>query len=344
MKQSGLRLYASRLAADLHLPLRLDSIEAVLATCERQVEHILAEFEQAVGPCTTLSLLADLVANKLQTSFEVIRMDHDLVRVRQTYLEKDEVGFARLEEDLGPGMYGVTIRLLHPEPWGMRFVSVIDCRGPKRHREFYTKWHELGHLLVLTDQMRLVFRRTHEKRSNPEEQLIDLIAGRCGFHRSIVQRVASGPLSFDTLDMLRAQLCPESSRQAAMIGFVNAWPRACVLVQAELALKANEERQLDQTPFLPAVVASPKHVLRATHLTINDLARDLNLGLFRNMRVPAESVITQVFRGASDEASAVEDLSWWESKGVHLPPRRVRVVARRGFEGVDALILPVLTE
>jgi hypothetical protein len=341
MRPSGLRLYASRLAADLHLPLRLDPLEAVLATCERQVERILADFEQAVGPCTTLSLLADLVANKLHTSFEVIRTERELVRVRDAYLEKDEVGFARLDADLGPGMYGVTIRLLHPEPWGMRFVSVIDCRGSKRHREFYTKWHEIGHLLVMTDQMRLVFRRTHEKRSNPEEQLIDLIAGRCGFHRAIVQRVASGPLSFETLDKLRTQLCPDSSRQASMIGFVSAWPRPCVLVQAELALKAEEERQLDQSPLLPATVTPPRHVLRATHLTINDLARDLNLGLFRNMRVPAESVITQVFRGDIDEASAVEDLSWWESKGVHLPSRRVRVVAKRGFDGVDALLLPL---
>jgi hypothetical protein len=31
-----------------------------------------------------------------------------------------------------------------------------------RFRSYYTKWHEIGHLLILlTDQMRLAPRRTH---------------------------------------------------------------------------------------------------------------------------------------------------------------------------------------
>jgi hypothetical protein len=341
VRRSGLRLYASRVAGDLHLPLRVEPVEAVLSSCERKVASILADFEREAGRCTTLSLLAELVANKLQTSFEVIRTDDDLVLVQAAYLAKDEVGFARLAEDLGPGMYGVTIRLLHPEPWGMRFVSVIDCRGAKRHREFYTKWHELGHLLVLTDQMRLVFRRTHEKRSNPEEQLIDLIAGRCGFHRSIVERVASGSLSFDMLDELRSQLCPDASRQASMIGFVTSWPQPCVLLQAEMGLKANEERLADQSVLIPEIASLPQRALRATHLTVNEPARDLGLGLFRNMRVPPDSVIAAVFLGEHEEATAVEDISSWESRGIPLAPRRVQVIARRGFNGVDALLLPL---
>jgi hypothetical protein len=342
MRRSALRLYASRLAADLRLPLRVDPIEAVLKRCELQVLGILVDFERDAA-CTSLSLLAELVANKLRTSFEIIRTDDDLNRVRDTHLENDEIGFARLEHDLGPGMYGLTIRLLNPEPWGMRFVSVIDCRGAKRHREFYTKWHELSHLLVLTDQMRLVFRRTHEKRSNPEEQLIDLIAGRCGFHRALVERFATAPISFDLLDRLRATLCPDASRQAAMIGFVNSWPAACILVRAELALKAAEERAADEAAMRPALWPRDlRETLRARHLTMNDSARAMNLGLFRNMRIPERSVIARVFAGEADEASALEDMSWWERGGTHLPARRVHVTARRAFDGVDALLLPIL--
>lgn len=342
MRRSALRLYASRLAADLRLPLRVDPIEAVLRKCEHQVRDILAAFEQDAGACTSLSLLADLVANKLRTSFEIICTDGDLIRVRNAHLERNEIGFARLDDELGPGMYGVTIRLLHPEPWGMRFVSVIDCRGAKRHRQFYTKWHELSHLLVLTDQMRLVFRRTHEKRSNPEEQLIDLIAGRCGFHQTVVERFASAPVSFDLLDKLRDTLCPEASRQAAMIGFVNAWPSPCVLISAELALKAAEERAADEAPTRQMPWSrEPRETLRARHITMNDSARSLNLGLFRNMRVPERSVIVRVFTGEADEASAVEDFSWWESGGTHLPTQRVHVSARRSFGGIDALLVPL---
>jgi hypothetical protein len=341
MRRGTLRLYASRLAADLRLPLRVDPIEGVLKKCEQQVRSILADFERDAEPCTSLSLLADLVANKLRTSFEVIRTDDDLIRVRRTQLANEEVGFARLEDDLGPGMYGLTIRLLNPEPWGMRFISVIDCRGSKRHREFYTKWHELSHLLVLTDQMRLVFRRTHEKRNNPEEQLIDLIAGRCGFHRTVVERFATATISFDLLDELRATLCPEASRQAAIIGFVNSWPTACVLIRAELALKAAEERFVEEaSTSLAPWHQDVRQTLRARHVTLNDSARAMNLGLFRNMRIPERSVIARVFAGEVDEASAVEDLSWWDSGGTHLPAHPVHVAARRGFDGVDVLLLP----
>ena len=342
MRRSALRLYASRLAADLRLPLRVDPIEAVLKRCEQQVRGILADFEREAEACTSLSLLADLVANKLRTSFEIIRSDDDLIRVRDMQLEKDEIGFARLEHDLGPGLYGLTIRLLNPEPWGMRFVSVIDCRGAKRHREFYTKWHELSHLLVLTDQMRLVFRRTHEKRSNPEEQLIDLIAGRCGFHRGVVERFATAPISFDLLDKLRATLCPDASRQAAMIGFVNAWPVACVLVRAELALKAAEERVAEQAPNALMPWHHGPQALRARHVTLNDAARAMNLGLFRNMRIPERSVIARVFAGEADEASAIEDFAWWEAGGTYLSAHGVHVAARRTFDGVDALLVPLL--
>jgi hypothetical protein len=53
------------------------------------------------------------------------------VALRSRYLDQGETGFARLAEDLAGDTYGVTIRLLHPEPWGMQFVSVIDCRGKK---------------------------------------------------------------------------------------------------------------------------------------------------------------------------------------------------------------------
>lgn len=82
--------------------MRVEPIEAVLATCERQVEQILAEFEQpwamhdavvAGGPRWRISF-APL--------FDVIRTDQDLIRVREAYPEKDEVGFARLKELLTP--------------------------------------------------------------------------------------------------------------------------------------------------------------------------------------------------------------------------------------------------
>jgi hypothetical protein len=336
MRQTAMRLYASRVAADLRLPLGIDPIDGVLAACEERVARMLREFEEGVGRCQTLSLLCDLVASKLRAQFEVIRTDADLTALRLRYLQKGETGFARLEADLAGDSFGVTIRLLQPEPWGMQFVSVIDCRGEKRHREFYTKWHELAHLLILTDQLRLVFRRTHEERSNPEEQLVDLIAGRCGFHREVVSREASGQLDLRGLDLLRSQLCPDASRQAATIGLVNAWPTPCVLLHTAFALKAEEKRDAAKN----AEASVPK--LRATHVLVNEAARSLGIALFRNIRVPLQSVISRVSEGDIEEASDVENLAWWEAAGKHLDPMPIRVHARRTYGGVEALLVPIL--
>ncbi len=330
MKRTPLRLYASRVAADLRLPLGIDPIDGVLAATEERVRRMLRDFEASVGACTSLSLLCDVVASTLRTKFEVVRSDADLSALRTRYLDEGEIGFARLDADLAGDSYGVTIRLLHPEPWGMQFISVIDCRGEKRHREFYTKWHELAHLLILTDQLRLVFRRTHEERNNPEEQLVDLIAGRCGFHRDVVARHASGDL-----DRFREQLCPDASRQAATIGLVNAWPRPCVLVHAALAVKADEGR---------AIAIPPAAKLRATHVSVNDPARELGIVLFRNVRVPAQSIISRVFEGDVDVASDVENLAWWEAGDTHFDPLPLRVHARRTYGGVEALLVPIVAE
>src|SRR5690606_15344170 len=108
---------------------------------------------------------------------------------------------------------------------------LIDCRGDKRFRSYYTKWHELGHLLILTDQMRLSFRRTHVVRDekDPEEMMVDVIAGTFGYFKDIVRPVTSGPVSWESIEAVRTRLCPESSRQAAVIGIVKSWPVPALL-------------------------------------------------------------------------------------------------------------------
>jgi len=343
MSRAPVRLYASSVAADLRLPLHRDPIDGVLAACEEKVGKIIQVLEEATSPCNTLSTACAAVANTLRTTFELIETDEDLERVRETYLSRNELGFTNLRNDLHEACYGLTIRLLHPEPWGMRYVSVIDCRGAKQHRRFYTQWHELAHLLIMSDQMRLVFRRTHEQRKNPEEQLVDLIAGRCGFHRALIQRhLKTTSVTFEELSRLRDELCPEASRQAAHIGFVNAWPTPCILLHAAVGFKAAEEREQQQRTLLPRqFVDDPQPVLRATHITANDAARQKGMLIFRNMRIPADSLIARVFAGDTSNATDVENLSAWEANGKSLPPLIVRITARRAFDGVEALLVPI---
>jgi hypothetical protein len=136
-------------------------------------------------------------------------------------------------------------------------VSVIDCRGQKAWRAYFTKWHEIAHLLVLTDQMRLSFRRTqaHAVNNDPEEILMDVIAGKFGFYPPIVSSHADGAISFDRIDSLRMQLCPEASLLSSQINFVKAWPEPCLLVHGKLAVKRGRQtvRKGITSPELRAV-------------------------------------------------------------------------------------------
>jgi hypothetical protein len=325
------------LAGDLGIKASGDPVREIVRFCEKRIRRFLRDFPD----CATLSELLEIAASKLGTRFEEIRSDEDLEEVRGRYLRQGEKAFAELHEELSPQVFGVTFRRVNKKGWELPFVSVIDCRGEKRFRSYYTKWHELGHLLILTDQMRLTFRRTHFELEDkdPEEALVDVIAGAFGFLPDLVRPQATGQPTFDRIEEIRTQLCPEASQQASLIGIAKAWPTPCILLQAQMALKRGEKRDLVQSGFDFQDV--PKEVLRAVQVTPNDAARAVNFVIFQNMRVPARSLITEVFLGNLGDAQAVENLSWWESSdGSQLPDVDVFVQARQAWGGVQAIISP----
>ena len=313
-------------------------VPAVMQYCEQKISQLMQE----LPGCETLTEMLEWVANRLSTSFLMIHTDEDLQRVKQEYLERREFGFIQLEEELTPYVFGLTIRLQHSEPWKQEFVSIIDCRGEKAVRSYFTKWHELAHLLTLTRQKRLVFKRTHasEDGSDPEEGLMDIIAGYFGFYPRIARKFMHEEISFSAIEWLRQQLCPEASLQSALINFVRCWSHPCILLLAEPALKKDEAAQLCQGRF--DFLDAPQPVLRAVQVSPNDLARQRRFTIHENMRVPERSIISQLC-GAGvlyDEAS--ECLSWWEaSNGTSLPQCPVRVKARQSGQSVEALIIPI---
>jgi len=241
-------------------------------------------------------------------------------------------------DQLPDDVFGITFRINNRELCEPEFASVIDCRGTKVFRAYFTKWHELAHLLVLTDQLRLSFRRTdcREGTKNPEESLMDVIAGRLGYFPPMVRHLAGERISFEGIERLRQLLCPVSSELAARINFVKTWPRPCILVHGELNLRASDRRKLDQGLVTADEIPSPE--LRAVNVTASDSARELGLTIFPNMRIPERSVIHRVFDGI-EHAQANENLSWWEtSEGGVLQSHPIVVEARRSWNAVDALI------
>jgi len=327
------------LAIELGLGAYTDPLRAILVHCEKQVRAVLQEFPH----CVTPSQLLDALANKLGTRFEVVKTDAELRQLRKRYLDRGEKGFVRLEEELGsPDIYGITIKLKQREFWEPDYVSVIDCRGDKAYKENYTKWHEVGHLLILTDNSRTTFRRTHCGTTDvqePEEALVEVIAGKFAFWSEMIRAHVTEAASFELIEEIRQKVAPEASRQSALIGIVKAWPEPLLLVRAELGLRKSEERAVRQGTF--GFDEAPQPLLRAVHVSASDSAKDRSFTIHQNMRVPEGSVIYRVFEARSGSETAAEDLSSWESSdGTKLLPTKVAVSARFSWEGVDALIAP----
>jgi transcriptional regulator with XRE-family HTH domain len=289
-----------------------------------------------------LSELLFAIANEVGTVFKEIHFEHDLQSLRDEYVQKGELIFANLENELGrPDDYGITIGIHPKNAWEPRFVSVIDCRGDKSYRTYFTKWHELAHLLTLTPQMRLLFRRSHsrENSADPEEKLMDIIASAVGFLPDFLPDNAKGELSFEAINEIKKEFCPGSSAQAATIGIVKAYPAPCILLEADMALKKDESLSAAQFGF--GFHNAPSPTLRAIHATVNIAAREAGVEFFRNWRVPSTSIIADVYT-AGGYAEADEDLAWWSaSGGKHLDALPVRVKARKTGSSVQALVIPI---
>ena len=327
-----------RLAADLELRPTANPVQVILAYCHRAVKKFLAEH----GPVTSLGALLDLLADRLGTRIVEIRSNQELYKLQQEYVKRGEKIFATLDQELGEGECdGITFKLQSPALWEQPYVSIIDCRGWKNQRRYHTKWHELGHLLILTDQTRFAFRRTHAvyQPKSAEESLVDAIAGEFSFYRMILAPYLKGEISFEKIEDIRNKCCREASFYSSVLNISKIWPTPCIWVEAKLAAKKSQENGSQHSfGFEPPA----QKALRAVHMNPNDAARAEGISMIPNFRVPRKSVIYRAFEEQLSSAMAYEDLSWWESSdGTRLAARKVRVHAKRIGESVHALIVPV---
>jgi len=326
-----------KLARDLRLPAKEDPLAEIIAYCANWARELLKEFQ-----CSSLSELLEYAADRLGTVFREARTDEELAEVKGQYLRRGEKEFALVDRELRPGVLAITFRLLKPVRGERPFLSIIDCRGEKAFRSYYSKWHELAHLLTLTDQRRLKFCRTHSAlaKKDPEEALMEKIAGYLGYLPDLVRRHAKGPISFDKIAEVRATLCPESSVYASLIGITKNWPNPCVFLEATLAYKQSETVKLNQSGF--SFLETPQPKLRISSIAPSAGAKGFASLLHPNMRVPNRSIIYRVFTENLLPAEDVqEDLSWWEttSEG-YLPAKRYRAQARKLGDKVQALLIP----
>jgi hypothetical protein len=325
-----------KLASDLGLKRSEKPVAEIVDFVRRRVRKVVKDYK-----CGNLADLSNAAANDAKTTFREVHCDADLHQIIEEFVPKGETIFANLRNELREQDYAITLKRQHAAKFDLPFVSIIDCRGPKAFASYFTKWHELAHLFTLTPQMRLMFRRTHAAAVlDPEESLMDVIAGEMAFWPEFLKTYRDQDISFGLIERIRAEFCPQASFQASLIGIVKALPKPCILLTARLDIKQHEKRNVAQLRFNH--VPNPLPKLRAVHVSVNRAAREEDIQMHSQWRVPEQSVIFRAFERRAD-LQAIENLDWWTtSGGSQLRPCAVSVKAKYSPETVTALLIPQL--
>lgn len=300
------------------------------------------------GGVTDIQVLESLVIDRLKMVFEEIRSDDDFNRLTEHYAKaKRDPVFATLRhrfDDTKNPTYGALIQRRNvtadsPD----RFVAVIDCRGNKSARRFFTRWHEIAHRLTThADMPEPVYRSEHD----PIEQLMDQIAGHVGFYEPIFDpayRLASEGmplLKFRTVESVVNRSFPAASFQATLFACTRRLQTPVVYVEAEIAHKKEVKRRLEMPRLFDD--DPPPGELRAVKIVPNQAAQRERFSIPKNMRVPIRSVIHRLFDSdLLTDGNGQEDMSLWESQGRNLEPRAVVVEARKVPNRIIAILQPV---
>ena len=114
-------------------------VEAILRHCRSRIDRWVAEARGV----TTIGQLEALVTHRLQMVFEEVRSDADFDRITEKYARgKRDFVFAAMRtkfDDADNPTYGTLVRRNVGDDASDRFVAVIDCRGAKLARRFFTR-------------------------------------------------------------------------------------------------------------------------------------------------------------------------------------------------------------
>lgn len=325
-----------RMARDLGMPASAEPVTYLTAYCRRLIDRWVHDFTPQ-----SLRELLNTVAAKIGVIIEEVHDNRDLIEISDRYLSQGEGTFARITSELDQRTFALAIRLRRSRN-GCTHVAVIDCRGAKYARRWFSMWHEIVHLM-LNPQLELDFRRTTAETKDPVEVMIDKIAGELAFYSPMYDSpTLSDPrVCFRDLETHRERLSPEASREFSYATIISRMQRPALFLVAALALKASEERAL-RTHRLGDPRPTPK--LRVIRTVASDSARRAGLFIPHKYRVPPASIIYRLFSGEVEAASGtlrkIENLNQWEdSQGRRLPNVPLLVEAmRNGDQVIFALI------
>ena len=316
-------------------------VDAIVGFCRDRIDGWIAETDGVEN----VDQLEALVLRRLQMAFEEIWWDEDFERLKEEYARKrGEIVFATLAMQFDEKTFGALICLKNvSENAPIRYVAVIDCRGDKAQRRFFTRWHEIAHRLTTPGKYPGVFFRSAK---DPLERLMDEIAGRVGFHEPMLIPTlsrhlgTSDRLSFRIVEAVRQERFSSASFQATLFACMRCHRLPVVYLRAAPAHKAKNRRELASGQGFLFAETRPVATLRAVEVMPNPPAQEVKLLIPTNMRVPESSLIHRLFSSeVQGESAGAENLSAWEdSNRNRLEDRAVWVEARRYREEVWATV------
>jgi hypothetical protein len=342
-----------KLAKDLGLSTRGDHLGHLTAHAVSKVRQIVDQWPERVE---SLETLLRIVASRLSVCIEYIRADADVERIaRERAAYSPTLGATLNCEFLKGTSEGNLIEHQNPRPGDRRYLAVIDARGSRAIRAYFTAWHEISHVLTTPPQLEFkLFRRTpsaEEIRKDPVESAVDHIAGTIAFYEPIfapalsAEIARSGQITIEAIQRTRDTVAPSASLYAAIVAAVRLHPEGLCFVRAEKRLKPGEQRKLASTQEelglgLELEQIVPK--LRLVDVILNDGARTCRVRLHEHIRVPMKSVISRIYQEfIITERDGIEDQAWWETTADGpLPSMTLRVTAVRKGESVYGLIQP----
>lgn len=321
------------------LGLEGNPVDAIIGFCQQKI----VRWNNEAGPVETIAKLETVVAANLNLVFEEFFSDEELSDAIRKYTSDGEAAFAALGFLFDDGTFGTMMErrnVAHDAP--DRFVAFIDCRGDKAARRFFTRWHEIAHLLVLEKELT---EPVHRSTDAPLERLMDEIAGHVGFFDQLFQPLLAKlhtdtHLSFEVIEAIREAFCPEASFQSTMFACHRRVATPLVYLEAAMGFKKDEERQLNSKQQSLFEVEQPVAKLRILTVVPNGKAKKEKMYVTKKMRVPASSIVQQAYLGDSEQGvSGYENLSSWEhSSGTCLADVDVYIEARRVADRVIAII------
>jgi hypothetical protein len=315
-----------QIARDLELPASDDALRDLREHAVERVRNMVEGW--------TLDTVEDLrlrVADQLSVKLVFVNSDDDVQRIaaefphhKLRYLPLPRF----LEKEFITGdTEGLLLDNPSPVKGSRRYLAIIDARGSRSPRAYFTAWHELAHLLLCPPRQRVFdgFRRSPnevQRRKDPLESAVDHIAGLLAFWEPIFKpaliSAAGTNLTFAAIEGAAEQVAPGASLYAASLAATRVWGDAAVFATGEEATKT------DGTGL----------ALRLQTVIPNDLARRLDINVRRSMRVPRASALWRAFYDTPDtECTANEDQALWEVAGRgNLPklPWAVQAIRRGG--------------